>query len=173
MDEQLTPEQMEVLGQIYSARKRVTRMVFIGAAWWAAAAIAIAVALSSTGGSIYWFGGLLVGATYWWRAFQLHRATVDAGLKPFIENEKQIFAGALILAVASALILIPEYMRIESPAVGTCWAETSTDSYVPVACWSSNATLKTISLVENESSCYTGMLFEARTDGLYTCLEER
>ena len=172
MSEELTPEQLEAFGQLYEARKRVTRMVLIGAGWWAAAAIAIALALSSTGSSIIWFGGLLVGITYWWRAFQLHKITVDTGLKPFIEKERQIFGGVLAAVVISAFVLVPEYIRVESPTVGTCWAEGSSEGYLPVACWSSNATLKTVELVEDEDSCYSDYVFEESTEGLYTCLDE-
>jgi hypothetical protein len=172
LSEELTPEQLEVLGQLYDARKRVTRMLLIGAGWWGAAAIAIAVALSSTGSSILWFGGFLVAATYWWRAFKIHQLTVEAGLKTFVDKEKQILGGVLAAVLISAFALVPEYLKIESPAIGTCWAETTSDNFAPVACWSSNAVLKTVDIVGSESECYSDFFFEPGIENLYTCVDE-
>ena len=51
--------------------------------------------------------------------------------------------------MSSSSQIVPEYFRIDSPTIGTCWGAVDNGYFVPIACWSGNADLKTVENIES------------------------
>lgn len=151
------------------------RQLCIGLAWWSASSIAIYVSLSSTGSSVIWYGGCLVALFNWYRSGKVWLAAKKDGFSIFIGVRAGIAIATLCLAAGTAFILGPEYLRVNTPSVGTCWAKEDGELYKPIACWSSEAVLKTIAYANSESNCPSNSewIFPPdSTDPNYICLEE-
>ena len=98
-----------------------------------------------------------------------------AGFSIFRGVRAGIAVTSLAIAAGSALILGPEYLRVSTPSVGTCWAKSDEKEFKPIACWASDAILKTIAYSNSESNCPTNTdwIFPPdSTDTRYFCLEE-
>ena len=68
---------MDEKGQVGSMlRYQATRQILYGLAWWCGSAIAMYIALQSTGSTVYWYGGALGALFHWYRACLLY--TSDA-----------------------------------------------------------------------------------------------
>ena len=125
-----------------------------------ASAIAMYFALSSTGETIYWYGGALVSLFHRYRAFKIISATQKASAKALVRNEVILITVTAVLVVFSTMKIVSEYFRIDSPAMGTCWGKADNGMISPVACWSGIATDKTIGYADAAdsgpavSSCY-------------------
>ncbi len=148
-------EQIQYLQMIIEIRRRAFMQILYGLFWWMGTAIAMYFALTSTGGTVYWYGGALGSLFHWHRAFKMIKTTQEAGAKALIKNEAILIAATAVIVVFSTMVIVPEYFRIDTPTVGTCWAEADNGYMVPVACWSTGATNKTVSLADTAEACPT------------------
>ena len=97
------------------------------------------------------------------------------GFSIFIGVRAGIAIATLCLAAGTAFILGPEYLRVNTPSVGTCWAKADGELYKPIACWSSEAVLKTVAYTNSASKCPSNSewIFPPdATETSYVCLEE-
>lgn len=151
------------------------RQLCFGLGWWSASSIAIYVSISSTGSSVIWYGGCLVALLHWYRSGKVWLTSKKAGFSIFRGIRAGIAVTSLAIAAGSALILGPEYLRVSTPSVGTCWAKSDEKVFKPLACWASDAILKTIAYSNSESNCPTNTDWTFppdSTDTRYFCLEE-
>lgn len=168
-------EQNQYLQMIIDIRKRAFMQILYGLLWWMGTVIAMYFALTSTGGTIYWYGGALGSLFHWYRAFKMIKITQEAGAKALIQNEAILIAVTVALVVFSTAKIVPEYFRIETPTIGTCWAKAENGYMVPVACWTSGATDKTISFADTAEACptiSTGYFDPTASEARFTCLIE-
>jgi hypothetical protein len=151
------------------------RQLCYGLAWWSASSIAIYNTLSSTGSNVYWFGGCLVALFNWYRGGKVWLAAKRVGVSLFTGLRAVIAVGAIVIAAGSAFFLGPEYLKVDAPSIGTCWAKADGTKYRPIACWSSEAFVKTVAFSNSEANCpeYTDWIFPPDdTDSRFTCLVE-
>jgi len=165
-------EKIELIQMIIVLRQKAIRQIQFGLGWWAASAIAMYVAMQSTGGTTYWYGGALGALFHWYRAFKILSATRSAGFNTFVKNEKLLIGATLTLVLFTSATILPEFSRIESPTVGTCWADVYGDMLAPVACWSNKVTAKTIFLADSPSECPGLYLEPSGGQSQFMCLEE-
>jgi hypothetical protein len=130
-----------------------TRQLLIGLAWWSASSIALYISLGTSGSSVIWYGGCIAAAFCW---YQFGRILLIS--KHVIFNFFKGFRAAILLGVAAvvgstASYIGPEALRVMEPSVGTCWVEIESDSYSPIACWSDEASFKTLALAKTGSQC--------------------
>jgi hypothetical protein len=165
-------EDLEFMQMIIDIRDQASKQMLYGLAWWAASSIAVYLALGATGGTIYWFGGAIGALFHWYRAFKLIETSKRGGAKTFVNNDGLIVAVILIVVMFSSAKLIPEYLRISTPTVGTCWADTEDDFTSAVACWSSSATTQTIGFAYSAESCLGDYYLEPTSrESRFTCLK--
>ena len=146
-----------------------------GLVWWCASSVAIFNTLSTTGSSVFWFGGFLVALLNWYRGGKVWLAAKKVGVNLFVGKRAAIAVSAVVIAAGSAYVLGPEYLKVDNPTVGTCWAKTDGKSFRPVACWSSEAVMKTVAYAYSEADCpsFTDWVFPPdQTDRRYFCLVE-
>ncbi|MCX8529977.1 MAG: hypothetical protein ORN27_07940 [Rhodoluna sp.] len=155
-------------------RKSATKLIWQGTAWWAASVIAFSVALASTANTVfYYFGGAIFGSILWYRSFKLNKEADKLG-QPKASQQRIAFATAGILVVLFGFLVVPEYIKVNSPGVGTCWGEDSDKIAVPVACFSPSAEYKAVELASNPDNCPMNAdtyLDPDKTQPKYTCLE--
>jgi hypothetical protein len=164
---------LEFMQLIVELRTQATKQLLYGLAWWVASAVAVFIALGSTGGTVYWFGGAIGALFHWYKAYKLIMTSKEGGAKTLVNNDGLIIAAIIAVVVFSSLKLVPEYQRIETPTLGTCWADTDDNLTVPVACWSSNASTKTIGFAYTAESCNGDYYLEPMArESRFTCLEE-
>lgn len=144
---------LELTRQVAELRDRAYKQIIYGLLWWGASAIAMYFALMATGSTVYYFGGALGSLFHWYRAFKIHQVTRSVGAKSLIQREKLLIGVTIFVVVISTLKIVPEYFRISTPGVGTCWAPNSTGMEVPVACWSGNANVKALALEDSAEAC--------------------
>lgn len=154
---------------------RIQLLIFGGAL--IASSIATAFSIANPGSSRLWVGGFLVAGFAAYKAariyFALFRLRPVYGSAAIAKPDLGLISLAVVLLVIISMTLLPEFIRVESPTTGTCWAESTMDSesLVPIACWSGDAILKTINHVSNPSQCpYDGYLKVNSSDGDYACL---
>ena len=153
--------------------QQITKQILFGIAWWVGSAVAMYVALQSTGNTVYWFGGALGALFHWYRAYKLIEVGKKENISVLKQNTYIVIAVCILVAAASFTKIVPEYFRIDAPTVGTCWAEAESGMYAPVACWGGNAKVKAISLADSAEACGTSTYFEPSTrESRYTCLED-
>jgi hypothetical protein len=170
-EEQL--EQLQLLQMVLEIRQRAFLQIVYGLLWWMGSAIAMAIALSLTGDSVYWFGGALGSLFHWYRAVTMINATRKVGAKTLLKKESVLIGVTALLVVSSTLIILPEYSRIETPAIGTCWGDVGQGNMVPVACWSPNASAKTVAYSNSAELCpstSTGYFDPSSRESRFTCL---
>jgi hypothetical protein len=141
------------------------------------ASILMCWALTFPGPSRIWSGGFVITGWFYFQALRAYKLLFD--------NRKQIrinaghfgrfdvglIALSVVLVAAAGVVVLPEALRVYSPSVGTCWAEES-DSVVPVACWSPEASFRTILQPSSASNC-PGFYLEPNSEWEpYKCLEE-
>lgn len=164
---------LEVAAITLHVRHRVQRQLLFGLTWWSASAIAMYLALSSPDSSLYWYGGAIGAFFHWYRAIRLFQVTSQAGFSALMpQHVVTLIATAIVIAFSTTKIL-PEYSRVDSPTMGTCWAETNDDSFSPVACWSKEALVKTIGFASNSDSCpikTVGYFDPSPFESRYSCL---
>jgi hypothetical protein len=100
-------------------------------------------------------------------------ATRIAGANALVKNEAILIGVTAALVIFSTSQIVPEYVRIENPTIGTCWGSADYGYFVPVACWSSKAVLKTISYANSAESCptiSTHYFDPSESDSRYVCL---
>jgi hypothetical protein len=166
-------EQMQYVLMIVELRKKAFRQILYGLAWWSGSAVAMYFALASTSSGYYWYGGALGALFHWHRAFKLISATVEAGAKPFLKNEIILIACTAIVVFFSSSKIVPEYFKIDTPTIGTCWAKESNGLMIPTACWSDSAIAKTIDFASSSSACpsiSTGYFDPSESESRFTCL---
>lgn len=168
--EAISNEQQEQIARIFTLRSAVTKLMLKGNIWFGASLAVIAVALGSKSFGLIWFGGLIVGVIYFYRAFKILLALKELGINQLIPIEKLYAAVAVILIFLAAFVVAPQAYKTQVPSIGTCWAEDGA-GVVPVACWSSNANYKTIGYSENESDCAGNALLPSGDEVRFTCLE--
>jgi hypothetical protein len=155
-------------------RQQATKQILYGLAWWSGSAVAMYFALQSTGTAVYWFGGALGALFHWYRAFKIFEITKKSKLPIFLKTDYVLIVFTLIVVLTSSSKIVPEYFRIDVPTIGTCWAQSTDNSYAPVACWSSEAKYKTINLTDSEEACGSSLYFEpSASESRFTCLEEK
>ena len=168
-------DQAEFIQLVSVLRQKAYRQILFGLAWWVASAIAIYSALSTTSSSILWFGGALGSLFHWQRAYKLMKATYEVGAKRFVKKELIAIGITTFIVVSSAAVIVPEYMRIQSPTIGTCWASKGLELFVPVACWSSEAEIKTIGFSDTAETCpieSSGYFDPSSQESRFTCVED-
>ena len=146
-----------------------------GLAWWCGSSFAIFNTLSSTGSSVFWFGGFLVALLNWYRVGKVWLAVKKAGVNLFVGKRAVIAISAIVIVAGSTFTLGPEYLKVDSPSIGTCWAKKDGNAFSPVACWSSEAVFKTAAYAYSEADCpsFTDWVFPPdQTDKRYFCLVE-
>ena len=172
-DEESQFEQENLMRMMVEIRQKAFLQIVYGLLWWLGSAIAMAIALSMTGDSIYWFGGALGSLFHWYRAAKMINATRRVGAKPLIKNEAILIGVTAFLVISSTVTIVPEYFRIESPTIGTCWGATEDQLMLPVACWSPNASDKTIAYADSSNLCpsgTTGFFDPSSRESRFTCL---
>jgi len=90
-----------------------------------------------------------------------------------IRNEGILIGITAALVIFSTSQIVPEYFRIDSPTIGTCWGAVDNGYYVPIACWSGNANLKTVDYAYAAESCpavSTQYFDPSDSEVRYTCL---
>jgi hypothetical protein len=157
-DEQNEIDPLQYVQMITQIRQQAFKQIIYGLLWWMGSAVAMYFALAATGETTYWYGGAIVSLFHWYRAFKMISATKKAGAKPLVRNEAILVAVTAVLVIFSTVTIVPEYVRINSPTIGTCWAKaenntTENNDMVPVACWSNRAIVKAISLEPTHVSC--------------------
>jgi hypothetical protein len=165
-------EKFELIQMVISLRQKAIRQIQFGLGWWVASAIAMYVAMQSTGGTTYWYGGALGALFHWYRAFKMLSATRAAGFNTLMKNEKLFVGATVAIVLFTSVTIMPEFLRIESPTVGTCWADVYGDMLAPVACWSNNVTAKTIFSTNSPSECPGLYLEPSEGQSQFMCLEE-
>ena len=166
-------EQLQYLKMIIDIRKKAFMQILFGLMWWLGSAIAMYFALSSTGKTYYWYGGALGSIFHWYRAFKMIRATQNVGAKTLIKNEIVLISITFLIVLVSTAKIVPEYFRVDSPTLGTCWSKADGDYLAPVACWSTNANVKTIALTNSAETCpseSTGYFDPSARESRFTCL---
>ena len=162
-------------GQVGSMlRYQATRQILYGLAWWCGSAIAMYIALQSTGNTVYWFGGALGALFHWYRAYKIFEISRESKLPLFVKNDYILMAVTILIAIGSFSKIVPEYFRIDVPTIGTCWAEAENGMFAPVACWSADAKFKAVSFANTAEACGTNSYFEpSARESRYTCIEDR
>ena len=156
---------------VIATRQRAYNQILIGAAWWAGSSVAMYFALTTTGASFYWYGGALAALFHWYRAYKLINVTRQAGITSLIQREKVVIGLILILVLFSTSKIVPEYSRVTSPGIGTCWKDASGNMLTPVACWSGGTIYKAIGLADSAELCGTEWYLKPdATESQYTCL---
>ena len=166
-------EQIQYLQMIVEIRKKAFLQILFGLLWWMGSAIAMFFALSSTGGTFYWYGGALGSLFHWYRAFTMINATRKAGAKALVKNEGILIGITAALVIFSTSHIVPEYFRVDSPTIGTCWGAIDNEYYGSVACWSGKAVLKTVDYAYASESCpavSTQYFDPSDSEVRYTCL---
>ena len=154
-------------------RQGANKQILFGLAWWSASAIAMYVALQSTGSTVLWFGGALGALFHWYRAYKIFELSRKSRLKIFIQNDYILIAVTLVIAIGSFSKIVPEYIKIDTPSLGTCWAGTGLDLYTPIACWADTAEVKAVSFATTAEACGTDSFFKPTgKESRYTCLED-
>jgi hypothetical protein len=154
-------------------RVQAKRQILWGLAWWSASAIAMYFALESTDSTIFWFGGALGALFHWYRVLKIFEASRIAHLKIFAQADWVLIGVTLIVVIGSFNKIVPEYFRIDTPTIGTCWTNKFSNFYVPVACWSSSATHKTVSLENTAQACRTTSYFKPTSrEERFTCIKK-
>lgn len=176
----LTPSELPKLdleekGQVSELlRQQANRQILYGLAWWCGSALAMYVALQSTGNAVYWFGGALGALFHWYRVYKLFEISRKSKLSLFVRNDYILIAATVIIAISSFSKIVPEYFRIDVPTIGTCWAEAENGMFAPVACWSADAEFKTVSYANAAEACGTILYFKpSAIESRYTCIEDR
>ena len=171
-DEQNELEQLQYMQIIVEVRQKAFRQIIFGLLWWLASATAMYFSMTSIESTVYWYGGAIGSLFHWYRAFTMINATTKAGAKPLIKKEAILISITVLLVAFSSLKIVPEYIRMNSYTVGTCWAEVS-DGTLPVACWSEKAFAKTIAITYSEETCpetSDGFLEPTVRDARYFCV---
>lgn len=176
-EEVIEPNEEEVaqlMTMVIATRQRAYNQLLFGCAWWAGSSVAMYFALTSTGSSIYWYGGALAALFHWYRAFKLINITREAGITSLIQREKVIIGLILALVIFSTTKILPEYVRISSPGIGTCWKDSSGGMMSPVACWTAGTIYQTTGRADTAELCGTDFYLQPdATDSLYSCLEKK
>ena len=115
-------DQLQLMEMIIELRKKAFLQIIFGLAWWLGSSIAMYVAMAQTGDSIYWYGGALGSLFHWYRAFKMISATYKFGAKKIVRNEVILVSVTALIVFFSAGKIVPEYFKIETPTIGTCWA---------------------------------------------------
>ena len=163
----------DVAARVAEIRGKAQRQIFYGLLWWSGSSIAMYFALTAKGSTTYWYGGALGALFHWYRAFKMRKATLQVGAKSFVRNEILLITFTLIVVLFTTVKIAPEWMRVSTPTIGTCWAPTAFSHETPVACWSHDADMKTVALVENSSQCpaeATNYFSPSDRESQYTCL---
>ena len=168
-------EQMQYVLMIVELRKRALRQILYGLAWWSGSAVAMYFALASTSSGYYWYGGALGALFHWYRAFKLINATVEAGAKPLLKNEIILIACTVLIVFFTSAKIVPEYFKVDTPTVGTCWAKEPNGLMAPIACWSESAVVKTIDFASSSEQCpsiSSGYFDPSERESQFTCLAD-
>jgi hypothetical protein len=156
-------------------RNKVYWHIVYGFLWWAGTSAVLYFALASTNPGFYYYGGL-IGALYHWKnAIKVANATMSVRSKKLFGKELIGIVATMILVAGTTAVILPETVRVESPRIGTCWAEVS-EGFVPVACWGSNARFETIAFASTAETCPTGSVHSLKPDEYefnFTCLVTR
>lgn len=104
-------EKFELIQMMIVLRQKATRQILFGLGWWVASAIAMYVAMQSTGGTTYWYGGALGALFHWYRAFKLIGATRAAGFNTFVKNEKLLVAATVSIVLFTSVTIVPEFFQ--------------------------------------------------------------
>ena len=156
-------------------RAHLTRQLVYGILWWLASAIAMYFALQSTRSTIYWYGGAIGSLFHWYRAFKLYSLSKQQDFHILGSNQILLIVFAALLIVTSVKIEVPEYFRIQTPDIGTCWANGQNAMFAPVACWSGSARLQTTSYAETLEGCdsnATSYFEPSDSESRFTCLKD-
>ena len=165
-------EVADLMALVIATRQRAYNQLLFGLAWWAGSSIAMYFALTSTGSSFYWYGGALGALFHWHRAYKLINATKQAGITSLIQREKVVIGIIVVLVAFSTVKIVPEYMRITTPGVGTCWKDADGTNLTPVACWSSGTLYKTVGYGDSPEQCGTEWYLKPDSiESRYACLE--
>lgn len=168
-------EKLHLLQMVLEIRQRAFLQIVYGLLWWMGSAFAMAIALSLTGDSFYWFGGALVSLFHWFRAVTMINSTQKVGAKTLFKKEAVLVGVTTLLVISSTVTIVPEYFRIDSPSIGTCWGDADRGNMVPVACWSPNAAVKTVAYANAAELCpstSTGYFGPSSRESRFTCLNE-
>lgn len=150
------------------------RQLLIGLTFWSASSIALYVSLSSSGSSVLWYGGCIAALFNWYRFGKILTISKLVAFSFFRGARTVVFLVVTAVVGFSLFYIGPEAMRVSEPGVGTCWAETESNNFSPVACWSNESRYKTIAVAESESSCPSASEFifpPDSNDPFYHCLE--
>jgi hypothetical protein len=140
------------------------------------AAIAVWNSLSNPNSSYVWTGGFLVAGFCYYRGLRIYFTLFKYRrfFRGLFNSLPPIDIGLILLSVglviAASAVLLPEYSRVSTPSVGTCWASDG-ELVEPVACWSNHARYRTISIVTGPELCLSEMVLSPRFEGDgFTCL---
>jgi|688.fasta_scaffold1164775_1 hypothetical protein len=152
------------------------KQLLIGDAVAIIAAIAVWNSLSNPNSSYVWTGGFLVAGFCYYRGLRIYLAlyryqrSFRGPFTALLPIDIGLILLSIGLVIAGSSVLMPEYFKVSSPSVGTCWASDG-ETVQPVACWSDQARFRTISIVTSAELCDTEMVLPPKFEGDgYTCL---
>ena len=167
-------EHDQIAARVVDIRQKAFMQIIYGLLWWLGSAVAMYFALASTSDNmIYWYGGALGSLFHWYRAFKLIKATQQMGAKSLVQRELVLIGITAFVIFFTSYTIIPEYFRIDTPSVGSCWFTNPDDQMVTIACWSNDAEFKTLAMEDSEDACMTDWFI--RPGGRmnqYACIEE-
>jgi hypothetical protein len=155
---------------------RARKQLLIGNAVAIVAAIAVWNSLANPNSSYVWTGGFFVSGFCYYRGLRIYLTLFryQRSLRRTFPALMPVDVGLILLSIglviAGSSALMPEYFKVSSPAVGTCWASDG-EAVQPVACWSGKAKFRTISIVSSAELCDSEMVLPPKFEGDgFTCL---
>jgi len=137
------------------------RQVLFGVAWCVAGTAALFYAFGSTGSGFIWYGAFLGSLIHWYRALIMYRASLRLGWRVLRGSDFVAVGVAIALVVGAVRLLVPEYDKMSSPKLGTCWSAPGEDGFSQaIACWSDKAAFKTVAVVSSPEGCWTEYYME-------------
>ncbi len=144
-----------------------------------ASSAATAVTIANPGSSRIWVGGFAIAAYSAYRLvriyFLLFRLRPIHGPSVIEKLDLGLIAVAIGLTMFVATTLLPEYLRVYLPRIGTCWAVSPDDTEFlePIACWSGDAVFKTVDQVSNPDQCTSDDYLDIpMSTGEIACIED-
>ena len=134
-------------------KKAMQWMVFGLVMWLVTIGLEYLVLIGSDRSALAGLLGVFACLSLWGNAWRLYK---KANMHVKTENKLRTYWLALvtaILVVGAFVFYTPDVIRVEWPGVGTCWGSYGNQGYVPMACYSGDAELVAIAIVDNDSQC--------------------
>lgn len=155
--------------------KRARKQLLIGNVVAIIVAIAVLNSLANPNSSRIWIGGFLVSVLFYYRGLRTylalfrHQRSLQMASSLSMPIDFGIILMSIALVIAGSAVVMPEYFKVSSPTVGTCWISVK-GTMRPVACWSDNAKFQTISIATSAELCDDEVFILNFKDNQFHCL---